>query len=234
MNPPILKDKFGTILDLVGDWVSTRCETRPNGMFLTRYLTFGDDKRTWQGHYAFYRDPHCHQPTFALNAKGLYVDRRKSSLIQGAVEYDFKLTSVKITPKDVTTVEFLNASIGCGKFGSWRRNVEQDVTSTNGCHSLDIKLPETEYELMKMDMSHGKLHLFIGQRPSDGASLRTIKRRPTSFQEPLAKCDTIAVFMSLNKINEPQKLVGGISGQCTHIGSAIIVVVSILHMLLFM
>lgn len=76
---------------------------------------------------------------------------------------------------------------GCGRPKSWETFEEQDVTSTGGCSTLGINLPSVEHELLKIEKSHNKKLLFIGQRPTD-QGVRPVGELPTSFQEPLLQC----------------------------------------------
>lgn len=97
---------------------------------------------------------------------------------------------------DQVTTEILNFSkpSSCGGPGIWSVGTERDVTTTNGCLPLGIRLPHVEYKLFKMEQdSHGQSLLFIGQRPTDGSSPGTPEKHPTSFQAPLLLCKRQAI-----------------------------------------
>ena len=188
--PPKLPHAVTSLPRLSGDWISRRCEVRQYGQFLTRHLTFYSDQKSWQGRYDFFKDPLCSVSSFSLSVKGSYDDDGESKVIFGAKNYRFRISRLKVTLQDKMMVNNFNfySHLGCGIPKSWRLNIEQDVTSSGGCVILGISLPNIEFEIMKMEKVRRKLHLFIGQRPTDGKSLSTHARRPTSFQEPLVRC----------------------------------------------
>ncbi|KAF7651666.1 hypothetical protein LDENG_00107410 [Lucifuga dentata] len=190
-RPPVSPHTPTASLSLASHWVSQRCEARPAVLFLTRDFTFDPDQHEWQGIYRHYSDPACSQPTFTLRASGHYAQGNPSTKVSGATEFVFKVTQVRVTALEESTAKMLNGTRSgkCGQAGRWDVGVEQDLTPTDGCTVLGIKLPHKEYELFKTELNHRKCPLlFIGERPTDGSSPDRPQRRPTSFQAPMVLC----------------------------------------------
>ena len=144
-----------------------------------------DHQLSWEGCYHHFSDPACRQTTFTVFAAGHYSRGSPSPRVHGGTELMFEVTRVHVTPMDQVTTDILHCSkpSSCGGPGFWSVNTERDVTATNGCLPLGIRLPHVEYELFKTEQDpHGQSLLFIGQRPTDGSSPDTPEKRPISFQ----------------------------------------------------
>ncbi len=155
-HPPILPPSPSIPLDLNGNWVSQRCESHPAVLFLTRLFVFNEKQRTWEGTYQHYSDPMCRKPSFTLLASGHYVKVGQSAKVRGATELVFKVTRAKVIVYDQALLRELNSTQNgrCGQPGGWETGVEQDITWTDGCDTLGIRLPHKEYELFKMGVDH--------------------------------------------------------------------------------
>ncbi|XP_013419658.1 protein APCDD1 isoform X1 [Lingula anatina] len=190
LEPPRLRVKSVERGTVDGDWISTRCETRPNSIFVKRRLHFNLEDSTWHGFYSHFTDPLCAEPSFTLSASGTFTNEGPSAKVPGAREFKFSVTVMKIRPDTQTYANNLNAEpVGsCGIPGKWETGAFQDVQDTGGCTRLGVSVPYVEYEILKLETTHRSTELYLGQRPSDGAQPSSPSNRPTSFQPPLRKC----------------------------------------------
>ncbi|KAI4575661.1 hypothetical protein MJG53_011864 [Ovis ammon polii x Ovis aries] len=218
-HPPVLPPQAALPLRLGGRWVSPGCEVHPAVLFLTRLFTFHGHNRSWEGYYHHFSDPTCRQPTFTVYAAGHYTKGTPSVKVRGGTELVFQVTRARVTPMDQVTTAMLNFSepSSCGGPGAWALGAERDITATNGCLPLGIRLPHVEYELLRMERDPlGQSLLFIGQRPTDGSSPDTPEKRPTSYQAPLVLCDSVAWGFSLQHGDRLQTPVRG-GTPCPHV-----------------
>ena len=190
--PPSLPHPFPVGKDTTGSWFSERCETRPNGLFVTRRLVFGNDSVSWHGEYHHFTDEACRKPMYTIYASGTYEVETESDVISGAYHCNFRVLRAMVRADDLATAKTLRKQTPgtCGEKKRWAIGKSHDVTSTGGCLALGITVPHVEYELLRLRADHGtnRPALSLGQRPSDGALSTDENHRPTSFQAPLRSC----------------------------------------------
>nr|CAD7406626.1 unnamed protein product [Timema cristinae] len=160
---------------LAGEWVSTRCETRPLGLFLKRRLRFSAVDRTWRGEYRFFGDLACTAPLFTATAGGRYSGRGS--------ELDFRMEQASLTVLDSAMAK----SLRCGA-EPWVSGVARDLSRSHGCSDLGILIPSVEYETVRVDVDTlGSSLLLLGQPDTDNRR-RGPEDRPTAYQPPLVQC----------------------------------------------
>uniref|UniRef100_A0A1I8IVC6 APCDDC domain-containing protein n=1 Tax=Macrostomum lignano TaxID=282301 RepID=A0A1I8IVC6_9PLAT len=169
----------------LGEWISVRCESRPQSNYLIRRLRFlpasnsSASSSRWVGEYHHFHDPLCGRPYFSVTAYGWVTAKSRDSLLPATRQFEFRIVGLAITPRDSRSLDQLTAydGFGCGRRSDWRLNQAQDVTSTNGC-------------------DHFRLSGGGGGIDSRGVPERHL---PTSFQSPLIRCrefETRASFAS--------------------------------------
>lgn len=192
VRPPKLPQVPPLKVDLEGEWASTTCETTSGGALQTRHFKFNKEAKKWECHYFFYHDAACKDLEAIIQFKGRFKGGISSKKVAGAYDYVFTMTQATITPTLSFVTELLNSAQkdSCGKV-SWKTNVAQNITPTFGCAQYGISLPDTEYDLVKMEKNpEGKKLLYVGQRASDGTQPSSPSRRPTSFYLPLVECSS--------------------------------------------
>ncbi|XP_071551541.1 LOW QUALITY PROTEIN: protein APCDD1-like [Panulirus ornatus] len=170
---------------LAGAWASTRCETRPYGMFLTRNLLFSPAGQEWSMVLRYYHDPECSRPSFTLKATGTYTHAMPTPYA-----HDFNVTRLVLTPEDSDIATALNSYKGkeCGQPGKWAPKKSQDVTSTGGCQAMGVRVPVIEKEIICTGVDEkGGMWLKLGQTPTTPRQMGD-SSRPTSWGPPLVSC----------------------------------------------
>ncbi|KAK3908429.1 Protein APCDD1 [Frankliniella fusca] len=202
-SPPILHARPRLPPYLGGDWVSSRCETRPLGLFLKRRLRVraagtgaaaaADSWMSWQGEYEFYSDPFCTTPTFTATEAGRYAVGGPSTQVLGALQADFRVERAALTVLDAGMAASLRADPRCGGglglgLAEWQVGVPRDLTATHGCAPLGLVVPAVRYELVRVDMdSWGQSLLYLGQPDTENRRGGPAER-PTAYQPPLVRC----------------------------------------------
>lgn len=184
---------------LGGDWVSSRCETRPLGLFLRRRLRVRAGSlggwHAWQGEYEFFSDPLCTTPTLTATEAGRYTVGGPSSQVLGALQADFHVERAALTVLDANLLASLQADPLCGGglglglgFREWRVGVARDLTAAHGCAPLGLVVPAIRYELVRVDVdTWGQSLLYLGQPDTENRRGGPAER-PTAYQPPLVRC----------------------------------------------
>ncbi|MBK8260818.1 MAG: hypothetical protein IPK80_05705 [Nannocystis sp.] len=150
--------------DLVGRWVSAGCESYPDGMGGTNYLTrdFTLTATTWNLKGVIFADPECSTPFFDFEIDGPYTLGALSQTVLTATEGDFGFTTNVWTARLQGAADLFDSS-GCGA-GSWQVDVPQDVTQT-GCIGVAKPIGECpeEYDIVAVVGDD----LFFGERITD-------------------------------------------------------------------
>ncbi|KAJ9578438.1 hypothetical protein L9F63_005358 [Diploptera punctata] len=194
-SPPHLIAKPHLPAYLDGEWVSSRCETRPLGLFLTRRLRFYFGDRTWHGEYRFYADPACSIPTLTATASGRYSSSSTtSSKVEGGTDIDFRVERASLTVLDRGMAANLQGDRRCVPDGIWKVGVRRDLTASRGCAPLGIIVPITEYELVRVEVDALGNHLLLMGQPDTENRRRGPKERPTAYQLPLIQCRSLPPF----------------------------------------
>lgn len=172
---------------MVGRWVSIEGEVRPNTQGGQDYLKrdFTNKPDFASATLIFYQDDTYTDKNITVVVDGPYELVRPSPVVEGAVEGDFSFTVMKLTPHSPGMVGFLSSAEPgtCGD-APWELDVEQDVSSTDGCSVFGVQLSTyREYDLLKVDNDQ----LFYGARPADGTPPDRPEKRPTSLQPPLRR-----------------------------------------------
>lgn len=173
---------FAQTPDLTGRWVSAGCEPGGPNQFNTRDFTLTRDR--WTLLLTAHADQNCAVRTLSILINGPYTLGQASTTVPGATEGEFTANSVKLTPHVDQLVGLLNSATAgtCGT-QAWQLDVEQDITPTGGCSVLGLRLPFTEYDIVKVEGNQ----LFFGARPADGSTLDAPDKRPTSFNAPVIR-----------------------------------------------
>lgn len=167
-----------------GQWVSVACELRPGPQHVTRDITITET--AWSAVIVSYADPACTTPFLTLDITGPVIYGEAHPLAEGAVESDFVIETLALTPANEFAVDFLNsADAGTCGAEAWAVGVTQDVTET-GCGLVGFaELPSTDYDVTFVRDNY----LFAGARPLEGGGFEEPEDRPTAIQVPLVRVD---------------------------------------------
>lgn len=197
-SPPQLLEKPHLPPYIWGDWVSSRCETRPRGnLYLYRKFSFNSDDSSWIGEHYFHSDPFCKIPKFTATASGHFILQTVNKDNRGFSEIDFQIEETLLTVFEPQMIEFLGGTAtNCG-MGTWEINVTKELSQTGGCHQLGIVLPSVQRDVVKVEMDYtGSCLMFLGQVDTDfSMDSNGDRERPTAFQLPLSKCSGGSTYL---------------------------------------
>lgn len=176
-----------------GEWTSTRCETRPMALFLTRRFSFYSEDSTWIGEHKFYADPYCKIPKFIVTAAGRFTLGEENKALRGTTNINFHIERASLTVLDRRMIYDMKLEGMCGS-EKWVVNVPQELSTTNGCAPLGISLPSILTDIVKLEVDYrGSFLLFLGQVHTDSLQTESTER-PSAFQLPLVKCGVLANY----------------------------------------
>mmetsp|Transcript_8138 Transcript_8138/g.12368 ORF Transcript_8138/g.12368 Transcript_8138/m.12368 type:complete len:480 (+) Transcript_8138:18-1457(+) len=226
-NPPIFPaGESQNPPEIVGEWVSYECETRPGyPHYQLRKVVF-DSPDAFGIETVYYRDESCITPFLTATYGGTYQFTGVSETTVAGYNFNLHYQQGEITPHADQAVEWLNSAVagtcGVSNVGSvFSRGVTVPVTQTGGCSLLGIDLPSTHYQLFRITfMYHNGLwtHLQFGQDPSDGSAPDSIAKRATNYFPhwlvPVSECeedgegDEGAICRAVNAANEQNPPIG--------------------------
>ncbi|XP_048525818.1 protein APCDD1-like [Dendroctonus ponderosae] len=189
-SPPQLLEKPHLPPYIWGDWVSSRCETRPGGnLHLTRKFSFNSDDSSWIGEHHFHSDPLCKVAKFTATASGNFNLQTVNKDHRGFSEIDFQIERTMLTVFEQQMMDFIDGTAHCG-VGEWKINVSKELSLTGGCNQLGIVLPSVQLDVVKVEMDYsGSCLMFLGQVETDfSMDSNGNSERPTAFQLPLSRC----------------------------------------------
>ncbi|CAA9994467.1 unnamed protein product [Nesidiocoris tenuis] len=201
LEPPHIRHSTALPIHLSGEWVSMRCEIKHMALFVKRRFKVAGDRsgdifyvkfnvgQEWRAEYEFYTDALCMKRTLMAVAEGDFLPAADVSDVRvlGAKDYDFRVVGVSLTAYERGVVASLEEDGRCGR--NWQVNVSKNLKPTKGCPALGIKIPTTEYELIRIEQDGaGNAVLFLGQS-EDRAD--EAKKRPTYFQPGMIQCSNV-------------------------------------------
>lgn len=176
-----------------GEWASTRCETRPMALFLTRRFSFYSEDSTWIGEHKFFADPNCKIPKFIVTAAGRFTLGDENKELRGTTNINFHIERASLTVLDRRMIYDMKLPGLCGT-GEWTVHVPKELSTTNGCAPLGITLPSVLTDIVKLEVDYrGSFLLFLGQVHTDSLQTESTER-PSAFQLPLVKCGVLANY----------------------------------------
>lgn len=186
-TPPHLIVKPNLPPYIWGQWVSSRCESRPMGVYLVRKFTFFSYDYFWIGEHSFFSDSSCTIPAFSVTAAGRFSIHENNEVLKSSFNIDLQIEKATLTLHSNRMIRNSKNYRNCGS-EIWTKGIAQDISLTNGCVPLGIIVPSVQYDIIKIEMNYeGACLLFLGQPDTDNLP-RTKMERPTAFDFPLVKC----------------------------------------------